>query len=114
MARKRISEEDREAIRELRDLGITNKALAEQFGVSVQTVIRICRPDLYQKNLISNKEYQAKNAQRIYKTRKANAKTYKLELHKINDADIIEHLDNQKSVQGYIRSLISSDLKGDS
>lgn len=111
MSNRKLSDEERRSIRELREQGRTNKSLAEQFGVSVQTIIRTCRPELYKKNLESNRKYQAKNTQQIYQTRKANAKTYKLELHKSKDAQIIEHLDRQESVQGYIRSLISSDLK---
>lgn len=110
MSKRKLSDEERRSIRELREQGLTNRALAEQFGVSIQTIIRTCRPDLYKKNLESNKKYHAKNTQQIYQTRKANAKTYKLVFHKTKDAQIIEHLDGQESVQGYIRSLISSDL----
>ena len=110
MSKRKLSDKERSSIRELRQQGLTNRALAEQFGVSVQTIIRTCRPDLYKKNLESNKQYHANNAQQIYRTRKANAKTYKLELHKTRDARIVEHLDNQGNVQGYIRSLILNDL----
>lgn len=111
MAKRKLTDADRQAIREMREGGFTNKALAEQFGVSEQTIIRICRPELYEKNLESNKQHYAKNAQQIYQTRKANAKSYKLQFHKENDAEIISHLEKKDNVQGYIRSLILNDIK---
>lgn len=33
-----------------------------------------------------------------------------IKLHKINDVDIIDHLDRQKSMQGYIKQLIRDDI----
>ena len=107
----RLSDKSRAEIRALRQQGHTNKALAIQFGVSEQTIIRICRPDLYEKNLESNKRYQNKNSKQIYQACKANSKTYKLELHKINDADIINYLDSRDNVQGYLRSMIVNDIE---
>ena len=114
MARRKLTDAERGEIRELRDLGLSNSNLAKHYGVSVSTIVRICRPESYKKNLESNKEYRKEKGQQIYRTRKANSKTYKLEFHKINDADVIAQLEKQGkgNMQDYIRSLIYQDIKG--
>lgn len=43
---------------------------------------------------------------------KRASKQYHLELHKENDADIINRLDNTENKQGYIKSLIRRDIQG--
>ena len=42
-----------------------------------------------------------------------NTRKYGLKLSKNTDADIIDQLDRQKSVQGYIKALIRKDMKED-
>lgn len=42
---------------------------------------------------------------------KANTKGIYLKLNKTTDADIIEYLSNQDNIQGYIKSLIRSNMK---
>ena len=111
MAKSKLTDKDKKNIRELREQGIGNKALADQYGVSVQTIIRACKPQSYKKTLSSNKRYREKNAQQIYQTRKENSKTYKLEFHKLNDAEVIAHINKQESFQGYIRALILKDIE---
>ena len=43
---------------------------------------------------------------------KANTRQYKLRFHKVNDLQIIEHLDKQPNRNGYIRQLILKDMGG--
>ena len=42
---------------------------------------------------------------------KKNARTYSLKFSRNTDPDIIEQLDSQNSIQGYIKSLIRADIK---
>ena len=113
MAKRKLTDIERGQIRDLRAKGLSNSILAKQYGVSVSTIVRICRPELYKKNLESNKEYRKENGQQIYRTRKANSKTYKLEFHKINDAEVIAQLEKQGkgNMHDYIRSLIYQDIQ---
>ena len=39
-----------------------------------------------------------------------NTKVYAIKLNRKNDADIIEKLDSQTNVQGYIKELIRKDI----
>lgn len=41
----------------------------------------------------------------------ANTKQVHLKLNRKTDAEIIEHLDKQKNVQGYIKELIRQDMR---
>jgi hypothetical protein len=43
--------------------------------------------------------------------KKNNYKAIRVDLHKTEDADIIEHLATKKSRQGYIKELIRQDMK---
>ena len=49
-----------------------------------------------------------------YSSDQKNARFYGLKLSKTTDADIIAWLDSQESVQGYLKTLIRNDMKGDS
>ncbi len=42
---------------------------------------------------------------------KKNTRFYGLKLSKNTDAKLIEHLDKQESIQGYIKQLIREDMK---
>ena len=42
---------------------------------------------------------------------KEHCRTYNLKLNIVNDADLIERLDNVKSKQGYIKQLIRDDIR---
>ena len=52
-----------------------------------------------------------KNKQHILKYQKHNIRQISLKLTMNTDADIIEHLDKQENVQGYIKGLIREDMK---
>lgn len=41
-----------------------------------------------------------------------NTKVYAIKLNRKNDADIIEKLDSQTNVQGYIKEVIRKDIGG--
>lgn len=47
------------------------------------------------------------------KSDQKNTRKYGIKLSKSTDADIIAKLDSQPSIQGYIKSLIRADMKGD-
>ena len=49
-----------------------------------------------------------------YSSDQKNARFYGLKLSKTTDADIIAWLDSLESVQGYLKTLIRNDMKGDS
>lgn len=42
---------------------------------------------------------------------KKNARFYGLKLSKNTDAELIEHLDSQESIQGYLKALIRKDIE---
>lgn len=42
-----------------------------------------------------------------------NARTYSLKFSKNTDADIIQHLEGIENIQGYIKTLIRADMKGE-
>ena len=47
----------------------------------------------------------------IEKYDRAHTRQYHLKLNLTTDADIIEHLNRQQSIQGYIKDLIRRDIK---
>lgn len=55
---------------------------------------------------MGNKHTQASNTYH-----KRASRQYHLELHKVNDADIISKLDTVGNKQGFIKSLIRDDIK---
>lgn len=84
----------------------THRALAEEYGVSRQTINRVTNPDYAAKEREINRE-RTKTNQSNYKT-----KTYPpLTCHLEKDADIIEKLDSVKNRQGYIKGLVRKDIK---
>ena len=111
MAKQKLKEAERITIKELHQQGISLTALAERFDVSYNTIKRICHPERYKQQLEINRQYQNRNRQQIYETRKANSKRYKIEFNKEKDAEIISHLEKQGNVQDYIRQLIYKDIK---
>lgn len=52
------------------------------------------------------KEYEP-----IERWQKENLRRVVVKLHKINDYDIIERIDEEPSIQGYIKNLIREDIK---
>lgn len=114
MGKRKLSDDDREEIRKLAEEGFSYKKLASQYNVSIATIMRTCRPDIYEAHLEASKQYSAKNSQRLYQTRKAATRRYPLTFRINDDAAIIAHLDQQDNVQAYIRSLVEKELKSNS
>lgn len=52
------------------------------------------------------KEYES-----IEKWQKENLRRVVIKLHKVNDSDIIDRINEEESVQGYIKNLIREDIK---
>ena len=52
------------------------------------------------------KEYEA-----IERWQKENIRRVVIKLHKINDVDIIDRIDAETSIQGYIKRLIREDIE---
>lgn len=50
-------------------------------------------------------------AKYVYEYQKNNTRQVALQLNKLHDADILEHLDKQSNKQGYIKALIRADIK---
>lgn len=111
MRKPALTDEEKELIRKLHKDGMPYTALAARYNVSSATIMRACRPDIYEQHKAAVKNYNAINSREIYERRKTNSKRYALSLHLVNDADIIEHLDSQENVQGYLRELIQKDIE---
>ena len=105
---QRFTEDEKAEIRKAHDAGVPYAALAAQHGVSSATIMRVCRPDIYEKQ-----KYQADNVKKIIDARKGVYKSYRLALHTENDAKIIKQLDKQDNVTDYVRQLVTSDIKTD-
>lgn len=50
-------------------------------------------------------------AKYVYEYQKNNTRQVALQLNKLHDADILEHLDKQSNKQGYIKALIRADIE---
>ena len=57
-----------------------------------------------------SKELTDAKRKAIAKYDAANTRQYHMKLNKVTDAEIIQHLDRQPNVQGYLKSLILADL----
>lgn len=57
--------------------------------------------------------YHDMDARREYvrEYKKANYKQWKIDLHRTDDSDIIEFLEQQKNKQAYVKELIRQDMK---
>lgn len=107
---QKFTEEEKEDIRKAHDAGVPYKALAVKHDVSSATIMRICRPEIYEKQLAANRKYQADNIKKINAARKASYKNYRLSFHADNDAAVIDQLDKQDNVTEYVRQLVSNDI----
>ena len=58
-------------------------------------------------------DYNDPDARRQYLNdyKKTNYKAFRIDLHKVDDADIIEYLATKDSRQGYLKALIRQDMK---
>lgn len=110
--RSKLSDAQRSEIVKLHDEeGVPFAELAVRYGVNWRTIARICRPEKYVAEKERNAEYSKRNAQQIWATRKQNEHVYRLVLNKNSeDRDMIEHLDTQENVSGYLRSLVREDM----
>ena len=111
---QRFTEEEKAEIRKAHEAGVPYKALAVKHGVSSATIMRVCRPEVYEKQLAANRKYQADNIKKINEARKVTYKNYRLSFHTDNDAAVIAHLDKQENVMDYVRQLVTGDIKGKS
>lgn len=111
---QKFTEDEKEDIRKAHDAGVPYKALAVKHDVSSATIMRICRPEIYEKQLAANRKYQANNIKKINAARKVTYKNYRLSFRSDNDAAVIDHLDKQENVTDYVRQLVTSDIDGKS
>lgn len=106
----KLTEDQRAEIIKLREeKKISYNALAAQFGVSSNTIIRICRPEYYEQHKKASREYQKGNS-KISQYRKENYKNFSLGFHIANDADVIEFLSEQENIQNYVRQKVREDI----
>lgn len=111
MGKSKLTDEQRESIRQARNLeGVPYYILAQEYGVSARTIERICEPEKYEKQKQSNLNSQKRNYHKIRESQKNTYSRYQLKLHKENDADLITKLEEQESVNGYIKVLIKKDI----
>jgi len=107
----KLNEQQRSEIYELRHkLGVPYKDLAQQYGVSFQTIQRICEPDVYEKHKQALKKYQQENAQAISEKRTHTIRHFHLLLQKESDAEMIKFLEDQENINKYLRDLIQKDM----
>ena len=50
-------------------------------------------------------------AKYVYEYQRTKTRQVALQLNKVHDADILEHLDKQPNRQGYIKALIRADIE---
>lgn len=81
------------------------REIAADYSVSRSTINRILNPQYADREREAHRE-RLKNNRKNYPT-----KRYRLELHLINDNDLIEKLDSVKNRQGYIKDLIRKDIQ---
>ena len=109
--KQKLTDEQKAQIRELREKeGIPFAALAARFGVSQNTIIRVCKPTVYEKTLASNRRSNANNASSIYQNEKISRRRFVLAFSHRNDPHVIKHLEKQDNVQDYVRQLIINDM----
>lgn len=112
-APKLTPEQKAEIIRLREEHKTPYNALAVQFGVSSQTIIRICRPEFYDRQKKANREYQGQNTEAINERRKERYRNYRLAFHTDNDGQVIEFLDKQDNIQDYVRQKVIADIKAE-
>lgn len=110
---QRFTEEEKAEIQKAHEAGVPYKALAVRYGVSPATIMRVCRPDTYERQLAANRKYQSDNIKKINAARKIMYKNYRLSFHSVNDAAVIDHLDKQENVTDYVRQLVIGDINTD-
>lgn len=114
MARgRKLMDDQKAAIEAAHDTGAPYTALAVQYGVSVATILRVCRQDTYERQKAANRRYQAANIKKITETRKVTHQNYRLLFHANSDSEAIERLNSQENVTDYIRQLVLRDIKTD-
>jgi len=109
----KLTEKEKALIRNLYEQGLPQRALAARFDVSKQTITRICNPEYAERQREMNRKYQAENGKQIRAQRAETSKTYRFILHTVNDAPVVEQLNKQKNVSGYIRQLVLQDIKSE-
>ena len=110
----RLSEQQKNEIRERYNNScgsITYANLAEEYGVSSNTIARIMNPQYYEKererNRLRMQDYRTNS--------EPTSKVYSpLHCHIEKDADIIAKLDSVENRNGYIKDLIRKDISGKS
>jgi len=112
-APKKLTDEQREEVRRLNKAGQSYAALAARYNVSFNTILRICRPEVYEdvkkKNLEISK--RGSSTERFMKTRKETQKRYELVLSKTADEHLIDFLSTKESVNGYLKQLVQDDYE---
>lgn len=111
MGKRKLTDQDKIAIRNLFEEGNKPASIAARFGVSRQTIHRVLNPDYYERNLSQAREYHRENSEQIQKRRANRRRDYKLSFSYKSDADVIDHLDKQENVNEYIRGLVVEDIK---
>lgn len=109
----KLMDDQKAAIEAVHDTGVPYTALAVQYGVSVATILRVCRQDTYERQKTANRRYQAANIKKITETRKVTHQNYRLSFHANSDSEVIERLNSQENVTDYIRQLVLRDIKTD-
>lgn len=109
-ASKLTAEQKAEIIRLNQEEKAPYGALAVRFGVSTATIMRICRPDYYERQKESNRKYQAQNQAQIAEQKKLQTKGYYLSFHVENDSEVISYLDNLDNTQDYVRQKVLEDI----
>lgn len=109
--RSKLTDEQKLEIRKLNAEGIPYSALAARFDVSYMTIMRICRPEHYEKQKASNREYQTRNAKQIVESRKGKYRYYRLAFNTENDKEVVQYLDARDNIQDYVRQHVIDDLK---
>ena len=111
--RRKLTDEQIEAIARRRENGQSYTDIAEEFGVSPTTIYRHLHRDYYARHKERAREYQRQKAKQVIENRRSSHKVYTLSFHTENDAEVIKKLNSVDNVQNYVRQLIAADISGD-
>lgn len=108
--KKALTDAERKTVITMRNAGVPYAVIAARFNVSSNTIIRVCKPELYARQLETNRKYNTANAAALDARKRATTKRFSFFLNLSRDKDIIEHLASQENLTGYLRDLIRKDL----
>lgn len=89
---------------------ITYAALAAEYGVHQNTIIRICNPEYHQRTLAGNRKYFADHKKEAIESHESRYRNFHIAFYHGKDDELIAFLEKQKNVTDYVRQCILRDI----